>query len=143
MTAVPVRVVGVRKAAAMYPWALLALAGDLHPDAAAPVAAVGLWDDPTPPSLEDRLPVRLVREPGNPVDRNAIQVLVPVLLERHRHHPHVGWIPADIAVEYAKRMKAGLTPTAWVGRVPIGSPADMRPGLIIWVDWPHTLNSFV
>lgn len=139
MTATPVRVAGVTQATASYPWALLALACDLRAgDAVESVVEVSLWDAPPPVAVDDRLPVVLVREAGNRHDRNAIRVEIPSLAELG-HHSHVGWIPAETARVYAERMDAGAEPRAWVRTVPVGSPANIRPGLVIDVDLPDPL----
>lgn len=136
MTAVPVRVAGVTQATASYPWALLALAGEVRVDAVEPVAAVGFWDTPVPDPAADRVAVELVRDPGNPVDAHTVRVEVPVLEEALGHHRHVGWIPAAEVGVYAERMDSGWMPMAWVRSIPVGAPGDMRPGLTIFVDWP-------
>jgi hypothetical protein len=137
MTARPIRVAGVTEATAQYPWALLALAQVLRSDVVEPVTRIGLWDDPTPDPEVVRIPVRLVREPDNPVDANAVRVEVPVLDEVLGQHRHVGWVPADEAAVYAERLDAGAVPDAWVRSIPVGAPTDMRPGLVIFVDWPQ------
>lgn len=140
MTPSPVPVVGVRHAAADYPWALFDLAREVRGDAVEPVTALSFWDAPAAVSVEDRVRVELVREPDNPVDPHAVRVEVPVL-ERWGDHRHVGYVPADLARVYAGRMDRGLVPAAWVREVPVGSPMDMRPGLVIFVDWPdHDLT---
>jgi hypothetical protein len=137
VTATPVPVAGVTRASAQYPWALFALAERVRADAVEPVVEVPLWDAPLPAPVEDRLPVELVREPGNVHDPNAIRVEVPALADESMggHHPHVGWVPRDTARVYAERIDCGSRPRAWVRSVPIGVPGDMRPGLVIYVDW--------
>lgn len=140
MTATPVRVVGVQ-ARSHYPWGLLDVAYDVPADGTDPVTAPSFWDSPAT-VVGDRVPVSLVREPDNPVDSHAIRVEVPAL--RHDTCPddgcdcqHVGYIPADLAGEYAPLLDAGVMPTAWVREIPVGSPTDMRPGLVIFVEWPN------
>jgi hypothetical protein len=134
-----VRVAGVTKAAAQWPWALLALAREVRADVVEPVAAVGLWDCPVPDPAADRVAVELVRDVGNPVDPHAVRVEVPVLEEALGHHRHVGWIPAGEAEVFAERLDGGWVPVAWVRSIPVGSPSDMRPGLVILVDWPSLI----
>jgi hypothetical protein len=136
VTARLVRVAGVTRAAARYPSALLALAQEVHLDAVEPVAAVGLWDTPVPDPAAERVGVELVRDRCNPVDSHAVRVEVPVLEEALGHHRHVGWIPAGEARMFAERLDGGWVPVAWVRSIPVGSPSNMRPGLVIFVDCP-------
>lgn len=137
MSAVPVDVVGVRYAAAQYPWALLWLAERVYADVVEPVAAVGLWDSP-PPMPQERCPVSLVREPTNPTDPNAIKVMVAALADSG-HHRHVGYLPRDVAAVYADRMDRGLVPVAWIRHIRVRDRDNLStPGLSIYVDWPDS-----
>lgn len=136
MTARPVPVAGVSRASARYPDALLALAREVHVEVVEPVAEVGFWDVPVLDPTAGRVLVKLVREPHNPVDGNAVRVEIPVLEDAFEHDSHVGWIPAGMAPVFADHMDEGWRPVAWVRSIPVGSPSDMHPGLVIFVDCP-------
>lgn len=70
---------------------------------------------------------RLVREPDNPYDPNAIAVHVPALRPRSL----VGHIPAALAERLAPLLDAGEHWEAEVERVLVSEQAPERPGLEI------------
>lgn len=142
MTPVPVKVVGFQYAKSHYPWSVLWLAERVFAADVDPVHEPGLWDLEPVGDL-DRCGVRLVREPNNPADPNAIRVEVPALADGG-FHPFVGYVEAPVAAVYAERMDDGWTPTAWVASIRVKSPVELdRPGLRIYVEWgtePQTLR---
>ena len=133
MTATRVDVVGVTRTG-RYPEGLLWLAERVFAADVDPVHAVSLWDTPVE-SLE-RCEVRLVREPLNPHDKNAVRVEVPALADADLP-VHVGYLPRDVAVRVAPRLDGGEVPACWVRAIPLGSPSGLNhPGLSIYMDWP-------
>ena len=63
----------------------------------------------------------LVREPDNPVDSNAMKVMVGTT--------HLGYIPADTAVELSAEIDAGAKWLAIVDRMIISPEHPDQPGL--------------
>lgn len=131
---IPVRVAGFRHAPSHWPWNLLWLGERVFAADVEPVREVGLWDV-EPQGEPDRCEVRLIREPDNPADPNAVRVEVPALVEGG-FHPWVGYVCATDARWIAERMDRGMRPVAWVARIPVKSPEDLgSPGLRLYVDW--------
>lgn len=64
----------------------------------------------------------LIRNPDNPVDRNAIEIHVPSI-------GHVGMVPGEIAYRLAPKLDAGLQVQAAVIGVAINLDHTERPGL--------------
>lgn len=124
-----VRVVGLTFRKGMYPQNLWDLRDMIEQAQAKALGWSG--DGDTSDTFEDPvLEVTLQRQPDNPVDPNAIQVIVPALGRRG----WVGFIPAALAARLAPKMDNGLVVTATIEGVYVDPKHEDRPGLEITLE---------
>jgi len=88
-------------------------------------AAIDAWDGDGD-LLGEPIPVRLIRNPENEYDENAIEVHVPVL---GRYGTMIGHVPRELAARLAPRMDGGMEFTTVIKAVYVDPEHTDRPGI--------------
>jgi hypothetical protein len=80
--------------------------------------------------LGEPIPVRLIRNPENEHDENAVEVHVPIL---GRHGTMIGHVPRELAARLAPRMDEGIAFSVAIKAVYVDPAHEDRPGIEIRV----------
>jgi hypothetical protein len=89
-------------------------------------SAIEDWEDGE--LVGDALPARLLRNPANEYDENAIEVHVPIL---GRHGTMIGHVDRHLAARLAPRMDSGMEFNAVVKAVYVHPDNPDNPGIDI------------